>query len=133
MIGKYFSLAELTVSHVKLDNTPGALALENLYLLVNKLLDPAREHLGEAIKINSAYRSLAVNKAIGGTQNPISQHTKGQAADICCSDNAKLFRLLRDQFDFDQLIWEKGDEEQPDWIHVSYNAKGNRGMVINNL
>ena len=127
---KYFTLEELTVSHVKLKNVPGKNELSNLNVLVHNLLDPAREMLGEAININSGYRSPSVNKAVGGAQNPISQHTKGQAADISCSDNAKLFNLICDHFEFDQLIWEKGDERQPDWIHVSYKAKGNRGAVI---
>ena len=129
-LGKYFTMEELTVSHVKLKNTPGVNELSNLTLLVDNLLDLAREMLGEPIKINSGYRSISINKAIGGTLNPISQHTKGQAADIICSDNAKLFNLLCDHFEFDQLIWEKGNEWQPDWIHVSYKAKGNRGEVI---
>ena len=129
-IGKYFTLDELTVSHVKLNNTPGVYELSNLTLLANNLLDPARAMFGQAININSGYRSLTINKAIGGAVNPISQHTKGQAADITCSDNAKLFNLICDHFTFDQLIWEKGDERQPDWIHVSYKAKGNRGEVI---
>jgi zinc D-Ala-D-Ala carboxypeptidase len=129
-IGKYFTLEELTVSHVKLKNVPGINELSNLTLLVHNLLDPAREMFGEAITINSGYRSPAVNKAVGGAQKPISQHTKGQAADITCSDNAKLFNLICDHFEFDQLIWEKGDERQPDWIHVSYKSSGNRGEII---
>jgi hypothetical protein len=129
-IGKYFTMEELTVSRVKLINTPGTFERANLDILVTNLLDPAREMLGEAITINSGYRSPAVNKAVGGAQKPISQHTKGQAADITCSDNAKLFNLICDHFEFDQLIWEKGDERQPDWIHVSYKSSGNRGEVI---
>jgi zinc D-Ala-D-Ala carboxypeptidase len=129
-IGKYFTLEELTVSHVKLKNVPGVNELSNLTLLVQNLLDPAREMLGEAIIVNSGYRSPTVNKAVGGAEKPISQHTKGQAVDIRCSDNAKLFNLICDHLEFDQLIWEKGDERQPDWIHVSYKSSGNRGEVI---
>jgi zinc D-Ala-D-Ala carboxypeptidase len=115
---------------VKLYNTPGTLERKNLDILVNNILDPARELLGEAITVNSGYRSPAVNKAVGGAQKPISQHTKGQAADITCSNNAKLFNLICDHFEFDQLIWEKGDERQPDWIHVSYKSSGNRREII---
>lgn len=130
-IGKYFTLKELTVSRVKMDNRPGRIQAVNLERLVRELLDPLQEMLGEAIVINSGYRSPAVNRAVGGAANPISQHTKGEAVDIVCSDNAKLFRLIRDHFVFDQLIWEKGDHHQPEWVHVSYKKEGNRGVVIN--
>ena len=131
-VGKYFTWEELTASHVKSDNSPGVIQTINLARLVKELLDPLREKLCEAIQINSAYRSAAVNKAVGGATHPISQHTKGEAADIVCSDNAKMFRLIREHFVFDQLIWEKGDQHQPKWVHVSYKKEGNRGMVINN-
>ena len=129
-IGKYFTLEELTVTHENLDNTPGINARRNLNTLVKNLLDPVRESIGEPIKISSCYRSLAVNRAVGGAMRPISQHTKGEAADMKCADNARLFHVLRDHFDFDQLIWEKGNYVQPEWVHVSYKANGNRNQVL---
>lgn len=86
--------------------------------------------IDEPIAVNSGYRTLEVNKAIGGAQKPISQHTKGEAADIECFDNAKLFKTIRDHFKFDQLIWEKGNAIQPDWVHVSFKSKGNRNHVL---
>ena len=129
-LGKYFSLEELTVTHENLDNTPGPTAHKNLKELVDNLLDPLREMINEPIAVNSGFRTLAVNKAIGGAQNPISQHTKGEAADIECFDNAKLFQVIREHFQFDQLIWEKGNDRQPDWIHVSYKANGNRNQIL---
>jgi zinc D-Ala-D-Ala carboxypeptidase len=129
-IGKYFTLEELTVTHENLDNTPGINVRRNLNTLVKNLLDPVRETIGEPIKITSGYRSLAVNRAVGGAMRPISQHTKGEAADMECSDNARLFHVLRDHFDFDQLIWEKGNDVQPEWVHVSNKAKGNRNQAL---
>jgi hypothetical protein len=129
-LGKYFTLEELTVTNENLDNTPGDLAKQKLKALVKNLLDPAREMYGFPICVNSGFRTLAVNKAIGGATKPISQHTKGEAADLECADNAKLFYLIRDNFDFDQLIWEEGNNLQPDWVHVSYKAKGNRKQIL---
>ena len=129
-LGKYFSLEELTVTHENLDNTPGPTARKNLKVLVDNLLDPLREMIDEPIAVNSGFRTLAINKAIGGAQNPISQHTKGEAADIECFDNAKLFQVIREHFQFDQLIWEKGNDRQPDWVHVSYKANGNRNQIL---
>lgn len=129
-LGKYFSLEELTVTHENLDNTPDATATNKLKVLVQNLLDPVREMYGFPICVNSGFRTLAVNKAIGGASKPISQHTKGEAADLECADNAKLFYLIRDHFDFDQLIWEEGNNLQPDWVHVSYKARGNRKQLL---
>lgn len=129
-IGKQFTLEELTVSHVKIINIPGAQAKENLKTMVEGLLDPLREVWGGAIWVNSGYRSPKVNKAVGGSEHPISQHTKGEAVDLTCSNNAKLFYLIRDHFQFDQLIWEKGNDQQPEWVHVSFKKKGNRNQLI---
>ncbi len=129
-LGKYFSLEELTVTHENLDNTPDTIAIQKLKVLVQNLLDPVREMYGFPICVNSGFRTLTVNKAIGGATKPISQHTKGEAADLDCADNARLFYLIRDHFDFDQLIWEEGNNLQPDWVHVSYKARGNRKQQL---
>jgi len=129
-LGKYFSLEELIVTHENLDNTPDTIATQKLKVLVQNLLDPVREMYGFPICVNSGFRTLAVNKAIGGATKPISQHTKGEAADLDCADNARLFYLIRDHFDFDQLIWEEGNNLQPDWVHVSYKARGNRKQQL---
>jgi len=117
-LGKYFSLEELTVTHENLDNTPGPVQIQKLKELVKNILDPLREIIEEPIK------------AIGGAQKPISQHTKGEAADIECFDNAMLFQTIRDHFQFDQLIWEKGNDKQPDWIHVSFKSNRNRNQIL---
>ena len=129
-LGKYFSLEELTVTHENLDNTPGPIETQKLMELVKNVLDPVREMYGFPICVNSGFRTLAVNKAIGGAAKPISQHTKGEAADLDCADNARLFYLIQDHFDFDQLIWEEGNNLQPDWVHVSYKAQGNRKQLL---
>jgi len=129
-LGKYFSLEELTVTHENLDNTPGQIEIQNLKELVKNILDPVREMYGFPICINSGFRTLAVNKAIGGVTKPISQHTKGEAADLDCADNARLFYLIRDHFNYDQLIWEEGSNLQPDWVHVSFKAQGNRKQIL---
>jgi zinc D-Ala-D-Ala carboxypeptidase len=129
-IGKYFTLEELTVTHENLYNTPGINVRRNMSILVKNFLDPVRETIGEPIKITSGYRSLAVNRAVGGAMKPISQHTKGEAADMESSDNARLFYTIRDHFDFDQLIWEKGNDVQPEWVHLSYKVNGNRNQVL---
>ena len=127
-LGKYFTLEELIVTNTGLVNIPGQSERIALTNLVANVLDPLREKLGLPIKVNSGFRSALVNKAIKGSAT--SQHCKGEAADLDCSDNAKLFKLVRDNFVFDQLIWEAGDDKQPAWVHVSYKTQGNRGEVL---
>jgi len=123
---KYFTISELTqTTHGK--NIPNEEQIENLKLLVEKVLDPAREELNAPIKVTSGFRSIEVNNAIGGAKN--SQHLHGQAADIVCFDNKKLFRILQDM-EFDQLIYEFGNDEQPGWIHVSFSKVLNRNQIL---
>ena len=124
---KYFTIKELTQTNTGLVNTPNQDEIENLKLLVENVLDPAREELGEIITINSGYRSPLVNRKIKGSVT--SAHMTGRAADIECSDNAKLFEILK-LLKFRQLIWEKGNNIQPDWVHVEYNVNDNKGQIL---
>lgn len=127
-LSKNFALEELTVTHSGLSNEPDQEQIDNLTLLVNNVLQPARDSLGQPIRINSGFRSTVVNKAVGGVST--SQHCTGQAADIETADNAELFDLIRTSLSYDQLIWEGGNNEQPAWIHVSYKAEGNRQQTL---
>ncbi|HBL74251.1 MAG: hypothetical protein A2W90_18025 [Bacteroidetes bacterium GWF2_42_66] len=123
-----FTLEELTVTSTGLKNVPGTNEIVALQRLTLNVLQPVREMFGNPIRINSGYRSVSVNKAVGGSET--SSHCKGEAADLSCDDNAELFRLLRDNFKFDQLIWEGGDDNQPAWVHVSFKVAGNRHQVL---
>ena len=122
---KNFTLKELCVTKTGIHNEPNAEQKEALRLLAVNILQPARDALG-AIKVTSGFRNAKVNAAVGGSRS--SQHTKGEAADLQCKDNAALFQFIK-TLEFDQLIWEFGDKEQPDWVHVSYASK-NRKEVL---
>lgn len=125
---KYFTLRELVKTNTGLDNSPNAEVIQNLEAVVAHIMDPLRIALGEPIRITSGYRSPAVNTAVKGAKH--SQHTKGEAIDFVCSDNARAFRYIRDHLPYDQLIWEKGNDKQPDWVHVSYKRGGNNRKQI---
>jgi hypothetical protein len=78
--------------------------------------------------VSSGYRSAELNTAIGGSKR--SQHVEGRALDLDADvygrcTNAQIFRYIKDNLEFDQLIWEFGDEDNPDWVHVSYVYDGN--------
>lgn len=129
-LSKDFTLEELTVTHVKIPNEPSQTELESLKALVENVLQPLRDLFGDIIKVNSGFRSLKVNKAIGGADKPVSQHCKGEAADLSCADNAAIFNLIREKLPYDQLIWEGGNDQQPNWVHVSFKQAGNRKQVL---
>lgn len=127
-LSKNFTLDELTVTDTGLLNPPTLQSKQALTDLVLNVLQPTRDLLGIPITVTSGYRSDAVNKAVGGAKT--SQHCKGEAADLVCSDNRLLFEVIRGSVVFDQLIWEYGTDEQPQWVHVSYRSQGNRGEVL---
>jgi hypothetical protein len=133
-ISKHITLKEATYSATgeakKIDNSPTAEHLANMKLLAEKVFEPMREWYGKPIKINSFYRSKALNLAIPGS-SLTSQHSLGQAMDIdTAADNKKLFDYIKANLTFDQLIWEFGTAENPDWVHVSYKAIGNRKQIL---
>lgn len=136
-ISKHISYKEgvysATAKRLHLNNTPNE---EQLYAMNNVaefIFEPLRLYVGGAIKINSFYRSKEVNKAVGGSGK--SQHCKGQAIDIDdvfgLKTNAEMFEYIRENLDFDQLIWEFGSNDNPNWVHVSYvSKKENRNRVL---
>lgn len=131
-LGKNFTLDEMIRSDTARKKgyveqySPPDEVVENLRLLVENVLQPARDSLGEPITVTSGYRCDRLNKAIGGAAS--SQHRFGQAADLVASNNAKLFDALRTT-PFDQLIWEFGDADQPAWVHVSYSRRHRRQVL----
>ncbi len=105
-----------------LDNTPNAEQKKCMHEIAEYLFEPLREWVGGPIKINSFFRGEPVNTAIGGSKR--SQHMKGQAIDIDDTfgykTNAEMYYYIKDNLDFDQMIWEFGDDKNPNWIHISY-------------
>jgi len=138
-ISRNFTLEELCASATAkakgIRNNPGQTDIVSLCALAHQILQPLRNAMNEPIKIGSGYRSLALNRAVGGVNN--SQHMKGEAADLCIDGDMKKgrrwFNWILDNCDFDQLIMEHNAKGSY-WVHVSYRADGNnRHQVINNL
>lgn len=139
-ISDHISYKEAVKSNTALrrgiDNTPGAYEQQNMEIVAEKIFEPLREWVGGPVKINSFYRSPKLNKAIGGSSR--SQHCEGRAIDLDDTfghkTNAEMFHYIRENLNFDQLIWEFGDDNNPDWVHVSYVSKEeNRGRCLRAL
>ena len=108
-----------------LNNEMNESQIASAKLLCENVFEPLRIHLNTPIEISSAYRSVQLNKMIKGSLS--SQHCKGEAMDI--KIGSKGFNFIKDKLDFDQLIWEFGNDENPSWVHVSYSSK-NRKQVL---
>ena len=94
-------------------------------LLCENVFEPLRIYLNTPIKISSGFRCVQLNKMIKGSST--SQHCKGEAMDI--KIGAKGFHFIKDKLNFDQLIWEFGNDENPSWVHVSFSSR-NRKQVL---
>jgi len=139
-ISKHITYAEATKSQTavryNLKNVPNQEQLENMTLTAEKIFEPVREHFDVSIAVTSFFRAPAVNAAAGGARN--SQHTTGQAIDIDADvlgkiTNKQVFDYIRGNLEFDQLIWEFGDDKNPAWVHVSFSKTGNRRQVLKSL
>lgn len=122
-----------TADRLNIINIPGETELDNMSTISEKIFEPLRSHVGGPIRINSFFRSVELNKAIGGSST--SQHCKGQAFDLDdsygCMTNAEMYKFVKDNLDFDQMIWEFGDDENPNWIHISYiSQEKNRNRCL---
>ena len=133
---KHFTLKEIlhsdTAKKLNIENTPKAYQADNMRTLCNNVLEPLRKEFGEIV-ITSGFRSVALNKAVGGVL--LSQHTKGEAADIRIGTpekGNKMFEWIKRNTLFDQLIYERNRKTGSMWIHVSSKKerKENRGEVI---
>ncbi len=142
MISQHISEKEATKSitamRLGLANTPDGNILTNMKSIAENIFEPLRKWVGGPIKINSFYRSEALNKAIGGASKngkQTSQHCFGYAMDIDDiynhKSNAEMFNYIKENLNFDTMIWEFGDSTNPDWVHISYVSDSvNRNRIL---
>ena len=133
-LSEHFTLAEMTKTSVKTvdGNIPSHVHIENLRRLC-RWLERLRQRCNQPIIINSAYRSPAVNKAVGGA--PTSNHLTGCAADIRCEGKEQAIRyacILLDiseesQENFDELLIEQSAKSI--WVHFAVRPSENRRKV----
>ena len=122
-----------TASRLGIDNTPEDWEIHNLRAVAENVFQPIRDHFGVPIGVSSGYRSKELNKAIGGSK--YSQHMIGEALDIDADifgkvTNADIFNFVKNNLEWDQMIWEFGDDEEPNWVHISYKESGKNRKQI---
>jgi hypothetical protein len=122
-----------TATRLDIDNNPDDRQISNMETIADEVFEPLRMWVGGPIKINSFFRSPELNTAIGGSTK--SQHCHGQAIDLDDTfgraTNAEMYEFIKEHLDFDQIIWEFGDDDNPNWVHVSYvSAQDNRKRCL---
>ena len=137
-LSEHLDLSEVTRSESAkrkgISNMPTEAHIANFKLLAEKIFEPIRNHFRCPIIISSGYRSKELNAAIGGSLT--SQHCQGEAIDIDMDGtpngvtNRMVFDYIKDNLEFDQLIYEFGDSNNPDWVHVSYESTGKQRKQI---
>lgn len=137
-ISTHLDLGEITRSESAkrkgINNMPTPKHIENFKKLAENIFEPIRNHFGVPILISSGYRSKELNKAIGGSLK--SQHCVGEAIDIDMDGsssevtNKMVFDFIKDNLNFDQLIFEFGTKDAPDWVHVSFKSIGKQRKQI---
>ncbi len=138
-ISEHISYKEATKSYTAvkygIDNNVYCYCIEdNMKRVAQRIFEPLRSYYGRPIGIASFYRSKKLNKRIGGSKN--SQHLFGEAVDLDADmygfiNNSQIFNYIYRNLDYDQLVWEHGNEEEPDWVHVSYvSTEDNRNEAL---
>jgi len=137
-LSEHLSLSEVTRSESAkrkgISNMPTEAHIANFKLLAENIFEPIRNHFRCPIIISSGYRSKELNASIGGSAT--SQHCSGEAIDIDMDGtpngvtNKMVFDYIKDNLTWDQMIWEFGDANNPDWVHVSYESSGKQRKQI---
>ena len=137
-LSEHLDLSEVTRSETAkrngISNMPTEQHIANFKLLAENVFEPIRNNFRCPIHISSGYRSIELNRAIKGSLT--SQHCQGEAIDIDMDGSANgvtnkmVFDYIKDNLEFDQLIWEFGTASNPDWVHVSYESTGKQRKQI---
>lgn len=128
-------IASDTAKRKGIKNKPDEKQLKRITELCENIFQPLRDNFGVPIYISSCFRSYALNIAIGGAANSQHMAEYGAAMDLDADrygqiTNKQIFDYIKYNLDYDQLIWEFGDDKNPAWIHVSYKKNDNRGMIL---
>ena len=121
-----FERSETAINH-GIPNFMNEFEIQRAILLCQNVFEPIRAYVGRPIRINSGFRSAALNRRIGGSRS--SQHTLGEAVDLDLNDR-DLFEWILDNVEYDQAIFEGGTEEKADWFHISYRKGRNRKQAL---
>jgi hypothetical protein len=135
-LSEHLDLSEVTRSESAkrkgISNMPTAEHIANFKLLAEKVFQPIREHFRCPIHISSGYRSVELNREVGGSST--SDHCFGRAIDIDQDgtqiSNNEVFNFIRNNLKFKQLIAEFPVDGNLSWVHVAYDEKNLKNEIL---
>lgn len=136
-ISEHISYTEATksITAIKnnIDNTPDKDTLKRMKYVAKKIFEPVREHFHVKIAVTSFFRSKKLNTKIGGSST--SEHVYGSAMDLDADifgliSNQDIFNYIKENLDFNQLIWEFGTSKEPAYVHISCKEIGNKNQIL---
>jgi hypothetical protein len=138
-ISEHLDLSEVirseTAKRHGISNMPTEEHIANFKLLAENVFEKVRNHFRCPIHISSGYRSKELNACTPGASKT-SDHCFGRALDLDQQGhshgitNKEVFDYIKDNLNFKQLIWEGGTEQEPDWVHVSYDESNLKKEVL---
>jgi len=136
-LSAHLDLSEVTRSDSAkrngISNMPTPEHIENFKLLAENIFEPIREHFDVPIRISSGYRSKELNDKTKGASKT-SDHCFGRAIDIdndgTSITNKQIFNFIKDNLKYKQLIFEFGTDENPAWVHVSYDPNNLKNETL---
>lgn len=128
-----FTLEELitssTAQKFRINNVPDEFHIVNLSRLCREILQPIRNRLAQPLIVTSGFRCEALNRIIGGSKT--SQHLKGEAADIVCDNNKKLWNIILNMITEEEItVGQLIDEKNLRWIHISLPDSKHKNQII---
>jgi hypothetical protein len=136
-LSAHLDLSEVTRSDSAkrngISNMPTPEHIANFKLLAENVFEPIREYFGVPIRISSGYRSKELNDKTKGASKT-SDHCFGRAIDIdndgTSITNKQIFNFIKDNLKYKQLIFEFGTDENPAWVHVSYDPNNLKNETL---
>lgn len=138
-ISRHISYTEavnsVTAKRLGILNIPTEEQLQKMRLVAKMVFEPLRIHLSVPIYISSMFRSNGLNIAIGGASSSQHMADNGAAMDLDAdryegTTNEEIFKYIKDNLEFDQLIAEGVEDGHVEWVHCSYSKGSNRKQVL---
>lgn len=142
-LSENFTLAEFTHSETAKKNinkypeqfNPPKNIINNLLFGSENIAEKIRAEFG-SFTPTVAYRSAKLNADIKGSST--SMHVTGEAFDETfikdgVNISAKVFFwLLKSNLPYTELIWEKGDSKNPNWLHIGWRKQSQKEILVFN-
>lgn len=132
----------VTAKRKSLKNEPNLRQFMVMKNLAEGLFEPIREHFGVPLYVSSFFRSKALNSIISNASKNSDHMILGDTAAIDLDQdvfpqygvtNADIFYYVYDNLDYETMIWEHGDDEQPYWVHISYSTDPEKNKLKKTL